>query len=40
MPKTIITRGWRRLQLPDLEMLVVRAQREAIHRHLSVAEWK
>jgi hypothetical protein len=33
-------RSWRRLALPDLEILILKVQRSAVHQHLSPAEWR
>ena len=33
-------RGWRRLLLADLEMLILAVRREAAHRHLTAAKWR
>jgi hypothetical protein len=33
-------RGWRRLSLTELEVVITKIRREAVHRHLSVGEWR
>jgi hypothetical protein len=36
----IETRGWRRLPPADLENLITKIRRSAVHQHLSLRAWR